>query len=200
MRPRSRRRSRCATSSLTARRRLHAARAARGRRTAIAEHLLATEPVRRAATVAAYVSVGTEPGTGPLLEALLGAGRRVILPVLLPDDDLDWARAHRRRSRRAGRGLLEPAGPTARPGGGRHRRRRADPRAGRRPDAACGWAGAAAPTTGRSAGCRSAPSPARCSTTASCVDEVPARAARPAGRRAAVTPRRRHRWFRPARG
>jgi 5-formyltetrahydrofolate cyclo-ligase len=77
---------------------------------AIAEHLLATEAVRRSATVAAYVSVGTEPGTGPLLEALLASGRRVILPVLLPDNDLDWAE-HTGPLRSAGRGLLEPAGP-----------------------------------------------------------------------------------------
>jgi 5-formyltetrahydrofolate cyclo-ligase len=77
---------------------------------AIAEHLLATEAVRRSATVAAYVSVGNEPGTGPLLEALLASGRRVILPVLLPDDDLDWA-VHSGPLHRAGRGLLEPAGP-----------------------------------------------------------------------------------------
>lgn len=77
---------------------------------AVATHLLASEPVRRAATVAAYVSVGTEPGTGPLLEALLAAGRRVILPVLLPDDDLDWA-AHTGRLVPARRGLLEPDGP-----------------------------------------------------------------------------------------
>jgi 5-formyltetrahydrofolate cyclo-ligase len=77
---------------------------------AIAEHLLATEAVRRAATVAAYVSVGNEPGTGPLLEALLASGRRVILPVLLPDNDLDWA-VHSGPLHRAGRGLLEPAGP-----------------------------------------------------------------------------------------
>ncbi len=41
---------------------------------AIAGHLLASEAVRRSATVAAYVSVGNEPGTGPLLEALLAAG------------------------------------------------------------------------------------------------------------------------------
>jgi 5-formyltetrahydrofolate cyclo-ligase len=61
---------------------------------AIAEHLVAAPEVRRAATVAAYVSVGTEPGTGPLLEELRVLGRRVILPVLL----------------RAGRGLLEPTG------------------------------------------------------------------------------------------
>ncbi|HET6563387.1 MAG TPA: 5-formyltetrahydrofolate cyclo-ligase [Marmoricola sp.] len=77
---------------------------------AIAGQLLATEAVRRSATVAAYVSVGKEPGTGPLLDALLAAGRRVILPVLLPDNDLDWA-VHTGRLRSAGRGLLEPDGP-----------------------------------------------------------------------------------------
>jgi 5-formyltetrahydrofolate cyclo-ligase len=77
---------------------------------AIAEHLLATEAVRRSATVAAYVSVGNEPGTGPLLDALLASGRRVILPVLLPDNDLDWAE-HTGPLHRAGRGLLEPDGP-----------------------------------------------------------------------------------------
>ena len=37
---------------------------------AIAEHLLATPEVRRAATVAAYVSIGTEPGTAALLDGL----------------------------------------------------------------------------------------------------------------------------------
>jgi 5-formyltetrahydrofolate cyclo-ligase len=91
---------------------------ARGRKTllelgeaarAIATHLLAAGPVRRAATVAAYVSIGTEPGTGPLLEALRSSGRRVILPVLLPDGDLDWA-VHTGAVVPAGRGLLEPPG------------------------------------------------------------------------------------------
>jgi 5-formyltetrahydrofolate cyclo-ligase len=77
---------------------------------AIAAHLLATDAVRRSATVAAYVSVGKEPGTGPLLDALLASGRRVILPVLLPDNDLDWA-VHTGPLQGAGRGLLEPAGP-----------------------------------------------------------------------------------------
>ncbi len=43
--------------------------------------------------VAAYLSVGTEPGTADLLEALAQAGVEVLLPVLLPDGDLDWARA-----------------------------------------------------------------------------------------------------------
>ena len=58
---------------------------------ALAAHLLAVPEVRRAATVAAYVSIGGEPGTGPLLEALRAAGKRMILPVVLPDLDLDWA-------------------------------------------------------------------------------------------------------------
>ena len=78
---------------------------------AIAEHLLATTEVRRAATVAAYVSIGTEPGTGPLLDALTALGRRVILPVVLPDLDLDWAVYDGPdRLERARRGLLEPVG------------------------------------------------------------------------------------------
>jgi 5-formyltetrahydrofolate cyclo-ligase len=78
---------------------------------AIAEQLVAAPEVRRAATVAAYVSVGTEPGTGPLLDALVASGRRVILPLLLPDNDLDWAAYDGPDSlRRAGRGLLEPTG------------------------------------------------------------------------------------------
>ena len=78
---------------------------------AIAEHLLAVPDVRRAATVAAYVSVGGEPGTGPLLAALRAAGKRVILPVVLPDLDLDWAGYDGPESLVPARlGLLEPAG------------------------------------------------------------------------------------------
>jgi 5-formyltetrahydrofolate cyclo-ligase len=78
----------------------------------LAAHLLADPDVRRAATVAGYVSVGTEPGTGPLLEALAAAGRRVILPVLLPDGDLDWAASSGRSTELlpGPRGLLEPGG------------------------------------------------------------------------------------------
>lgn len=75
----------------------------------LAEVLLAAPEIRRAGTVAGYVSVGREPGTGLLLDALLEAGKRVILPVLLPDNDLDWAPYRGSAGlRRAGRGLLEP--------------------------------------------------------------------------------------------
>ena len=78
---------------------------------AIAGHLTAAPEVRRAATVAAYVSMNGEPGTAPLLDALRAAGKRVILPVLLPDDDLDWATYEGAAELVAAtRGLLEPTG------------------------------------------------------------------------------------------
>jgi 5-formyltetrahydrofolate cyclo-ligase len=41
--------------------------------------------------VSAYVSLDGEPGTRPLLERLDRAGVDILLPVLLPDRDLDWA-------------------------------------------------------------------------------------------------------------
>jgi 5-formyltetrahydrofolate cyclo-ligase len=65
--------------------------------------------VRRAATVAAYVSIGAEPGTGILLESLAALGKRVILPVVLPDLDLDWGTWRGPSSLTPARyGLLEP--------------------------------------------------------------------------------------------
>lgn len=79
---------------------------------AVADRLLATPEVRGAASVAAYVSVGSEPGTGLLLADLAAAGKRVILPVLLPDGDLDWAAYAGDRALVPARfGLLEPTGP-----------------------------------------------------------------------------------------
>jgi 5-formyltetrahydrofolate cyclo-ligase len=75
-------------------------------------HLLAATEVRRAATVAVYASVSTEPGTGPLLDALRAAGKRVILPLVMPDFDLDWAEYDGPDGlMTARRGLLEPSGP-----------------------------------------------------------------------------------------
>jgi 5-formyltetrahydrofolate cyclo-ligase len=79
---------------------------------AISEVALDWSPVRDAATVAAYVSVGSEPGTGLLLDALVGAGKRVLVPVVLPDLDLDWTLYTGRDDLApAVRGLLEPTGP-----------------------------------------------------------------------------------------
>ena len=65
-----------------------------------------------AGTVAAYYSVGTEPDTHGLLFALWKRGAYVLLPLLLPDGDLDWASYEGPDSLRpAGRGLMEPAEP-----------------------------------------------------------------------------------------
>lgn len=58
--------------------------------TALAERALELPELAHARTVAAYVSVGSEPGTLALLDALRARGVRVLLPVLLPDNDLDW--------------------------------------------------------------------------------------------------------------
>lgn len=64
---------------------------------------------RGARRVAAYASVGSEPPTAPLLEALEGVC--VLLPVLLADGDLDWAELGPDGLVPAARGLLEPVGP-----------------------------------------------------------------------------------------
>ncbi|MEU5093810.1 5-formyltetrahydrofolate cyclo-ligase [Streptomyces sp. NPDC020996] len=58
---------------------------------ALAGRALELPELAHARTVAAYVSVGTEPGTVALLDALRARGVRVLLPVLLPDNDLDWS-------------------------------------------------------------------------------------------------------------
>ncbi|GGT37671.1 5-formyltetrahydrofolate cyclo-ligase [Streptomyces chromofuscus] len=57
---------------------------------ALTEHALELGELTHARTVAAYVSVGSEPGTLALLDALRARGVRVLLPALLPDNDLDW--------------------------------------------------------------------------------------------------------------
>jgi 5-formyltetrahydrofolate cyclo-ligase len=68
--------------------------------------------MQMAGTVAAYVSVGTEPDTRGLLFALWKRGTYVLLPVLQPDGDLDWASYEGPDSLAPGpRGLLEPVEP-----------------------------------------------------------------------------------------
>ncbi|OWA10661.1 5-formyltetrahydrofolate cyclo-ligase [Streptomyces sp. CS159] len=82
---------------------------------ALAVRALALPEVAGARTVAAYVSVGAEPGTLALLDALRARGVRVLLPALLPDNDLDWGEytgeGSLARVRHGGRmELSEPAG------------------------------------------------------------------------------------------
>jgi 5-formyltetrahydrofolate cyclo-ligase len=70
--------------------------------------LLALPEVVAARTVAAYVSMPSEPSTGGVLAGLAELGVRVLLPVLLPDRDLDWAGAGDLVDGPAG--LREPSG------------------------------------------------------------------------------------------
>jgi 5-formyltetrahydrofolate cyclo-ligase len=67
--------------------------------------------VRRTApaTIAAYAPVGAEPGGATLPDLLAGEGR-LLLPVLQPDNDLDWA-IHTGTLETGPRGLREPVGP-----------------------------------------------------------------------------------------
>jgi 5-formyltetrahydrofolate cyclo-ligase len=57
---------------------------------AIAEHLLA-EAVTRVDRIACHLSMGTEPGTGPLITGLLQRGVEVIVPVTHEHHRLEWA-------------------------------------------------------------------------------------------------------------
>lgn len=78
----------------------------------LAEVVGSMPELQHAASIACYVSIGTEPGTGALLERIRAGGRRVLLPTLLPDNDLDWAVYRGDSSLMPARfGLLEPAGP-----------------------------------------------------------------------------------------
>jgi 5-formyltetrahydrofolate cyclo-ligase len=85
-------------------------RAAAGR--LIRDHVLSLPEAQMAGTVAAYFSVGAEPDTRGLVYALWKRGTYVVLPLLRPDGDLDWASYEGPDSLVPGpRGLLEPAEP-----------------------------------------------------------------------------------------
>lgn len=78
---------------------------------AIAAHL-ATAAFAQVATVAAYLSMDTEPGTGPLIDALVTRGTAVIVPVTEPDWRLNWVRYEPEAPlSRSALGVPEPAGP-----------------------------------------------------------------------------------------
>jgi 5-formyltetrahydrofolate cyclo-ligase len=77
----------------------------------IAQRALGLAELADAKTVAAYVSFGGEPGTRALLDALRARGVRVLLPVLLDDNDLDWGLYEGPENlTRGARGLSEPRG------------------------------------------------------------------------------------------
>ncbi|WP_396451855.1 5-formyltetrahydrofolate cyclo-ligase [Actinomadura sp.] len=83
----------------------------------IRDALLTVPEVEMAGTIAAYASIGDEPDTGSLLFALWKRGAYVLLPLLLPDGDLDWASYEGPDSLVPGaRGCLEPSEPPRGPG------------------------------------------------------------------------------------
>jgi 5-formyltetrahydrofolate cyclo-ligase len=93
---------------LSARRAMRAAERAEAGR-AIRDTLLGLPEMQMAGTVAAYISVATEPDTRRLVFALWKRGTYVLLPLLRPDGDLDWASYEGPDSLAPGpRGLLEP--------------------------------------------------------------------------------------------
>ncbi len=99
-------------AEMVARRRAMSAadRSAAGRQ--LRDAVLEMPELQMAGTVAAYVSVGTEPDTLGLIFALWKRGSYVLLPVLQADRDLDWASYEGPDSLSAGpRGLMEPTEP-----------------------------------------------------------------------------------------
>jgi 5-formyltetrahydrofolate cyclo-ligase len=78
----------------------------------IRDALLSLPEVQMAGTIAAYYSVGSEPDTRALVYALWKRGTYVVLPLLRPGGDLDWASYEGPDSLVAGpRGLREPGEP-----------------------------------------------------------------------------------------
>jgi len=67
--------------------------------------------LREADLVAVYLSVGTEPETAALIDALRLRSVPMIAPVLRPDADLDWAAVSDQQPVAGLRGTLEPTGP-----------------------------------------------------------------------------------------
>ena len=136
--------------------------------------MLSLPETQMAGTVAAYYSIGTEPDTHGLVFALWKRGSYVLLPVLLPDGDLDWASYEGPDSLRPG-----PRGLPSRPS------RRAASTAITSADlvlvpalavdhSGSGSAAAAAPTTARWPGSVRRYRPLRCCMTASSWTHVPA--------------------------
>lgn len=71
----------------------------------------------RMTTVCAYVPVGSEPGSTDLLDDLRDTGCRVLLPVVVGQQPLDWSEYEGPGSlQAAGYGLREPIGTRAGPG------------------------------------------------------------------------------------
>ena len=84
---------------------------------ALRDAILELPQAQMAGTIAAYYSLTSEPDTHGLVYALWKRGGYVLLPLLRPDADLDWASYEGPDSLRPGpRGLAEPSEPPRGPG------------------------------------------------------------------------------------
>lgn len=84
---------------------------------AIASHALATPVIARASRIACYLSMPSEPGTAPLIEALAARGVEVVVPISLADQSLDWVAFDPAADLRAtSLGIPEPDGERLGPG------------------------------------------------------------------------------------
>ena len=57
---------------------------------ALAFHAATLPALTSATRVAAYLSMASEPGTGPLLELLAGRGTEVLVPISHPERSMTW--------------------------------------------------------------------------------------------------------------
>jgi len=79
---------------------------------ALRDAILELPQAQMAGTIAVYYSLASEPATHGLVYALWKRGGYVLLPLLRPDADLDWASYEGPDSLRPGpRGLTEPNEP-----------------------------------------------------------------------------------------
>ncbi len=79
---------------------------------AIAQQAAAVGLISRARRVAIYLSMPSEPGTGPLIEMFAALGTELVAPVIGPDHALDWATLSPGASTvQASIGMPEPIGP-----------------------------------------------------------------------------------------
>ncbi|KGN42025.1 5-formyltetrahydrofolate cyclo-ligase [Knoellia aerolata] len=67
-------------------------------------------------TVAAYEALRTEPPTAASIDALVAHGIRVVVPVTLPDNDLDWCDVNDERRMRLGPDAISAAALVLTPG------------------------------------------------------------------------------------
>jgi len=74
-------------------------------------HVAQSSEFQRAQMIATYISYEYEPRTGDLNEALLAAGKVLVLPRMLPDKDLAWVQwsGSTQTLRKNGK-VLEPIG------------------------------------------------------------------------------------------